>query len=259
MAGLRPMDKAQRRIRYDQVLDACALEGCPICRLRADSARRHIDAVIYDGVNDIPLRSQLRLSQGYCREHSWQLPDAGGSAPLGIAIIHRDVLHNFAQSLQKTKFNQAIGNRLRAALAGSSEKVQFRSDSRLEPQGPCPACANAEVIERLSMEATMEVLGEDDLRMVESLRASDGLCLPHLRQALSMARNKTAYDHMVSITLEQLADLVGNLDEFVRKHDHRYRKEAMTARERLSWQSALQRLVGPPHMKVDQETGKQRT
>ena len=231
---------------YFEFLDACKQHGCPLCRLGHASAQRHLTHLIYDGVNDIPTRALLRDSYGYCHEHAWLLPESGESAPLGIAIIHRDVLNTLRQRLQEAKFTRERGAGLRARF--SAPKPELAVDPTvtryLPAQAACPACAQRAEAEQLSLTSLLEALDKEDKAMLEALASSEGLCLAHLRMALGQARNQETFDALVSLTSAQLDELIHDLDEFVRKNDHRFRDEKISAPEADGWRRALQRVSG---------------
>ena len=101
------MKKGSQPFSYFEILDACKEADCPVCALGHASANRHLTSLIFDGVNDVRLRATLRESLGYCREHAWLLPDAGESATLGIAIIHRDLLNTIRRRLDESNFGKS--------------------------------------------------------------------------------------------------------------------------------------------------------
>jgi len=235
---------------YYELLDMCAQPACPICNLGNKSASRHLRSFIYDGVNNVPLRAHLRDALGYCHEHAWMLPEAGESAPLGIAILHRDLLNSIRQRLDKSQFNKSGKRSLRSMLSGALKRGEGYAKSGNPPQylaetGICPACERRIEAENLAFKALMEALNKDDAPMIAALKNSDGLCLVHLRYALEIADTPEVFDHLVTITGGQLSTLIADLDEFIRKNDHRFRDEKISDSERASWKKGLQRLVGP--------------
>ena len=75
---------------YHEIREAFGQPGCPLCRLLARSADRYLDAVLWEQVNDIGVRSELNQARGYCPQHGWLLVRAG--AALGVAILTRGVV-----------------------------------------------------------------------------------------------------------------------------------------------------------------------
>lgn len=241
------LTKRPTTFSYFEILDACAESGCPICRLGQRSAQRHLTSLIYDGVNDVPLRATLRDSYGYCHEHAWMLPNSGESAPLGIAIVHRDILNTLRARLDEEVYNKERRTSLRAAVAGAlspqpttgSEEVRH-----LPPKAVCPACERKMEAEHLAFASLLEALDKKDQPMRSALEISDGFCIPHLRHALNFAGSQQTFDALVELTKVQLSTLIDDLDEFIRKNDHRFREEKISDEERDSWQRALQRTSG---------------
>ena len=98
------------------------------------------------------------------------------------------------------------------------------------------------------MEDTALVALTDALPGNERLRAglkqpNGGLCLPHLRRALGLARDQDAFNFLQESTRSRLAALEAEMDEFIRKYDHRFRKEEW-GNERDSWQRAIRWIAG---------------
>jgi len=221
-----------------------------VCVLGQTSANRHLTSLIYDGVNDLTLRATLRESLGYCREHAWLLPGAGESATLGIAIIYRDLLNSIRKRLDKSDYGKSRRDKLKSAVAEvmSLDHGIVNSNAAtkyLPSKAQCPACERRDEAENLALKSLIDALEDQDALMTDALIKSDGLCLPHLRQALESMRSRHAFDMLVEITQDQLSAIILELDEFVRKSDHRFRHEKISESERESWQRALQRLVGP--------------
>lgn len=242
------LTKKPTTFSYFEILDACKESGCPLCRLGQRSAQRHLTNLIYDGVNDIPLRATLRDSYGYCHEHAWMLPDSGESAPLGIAIVHRDILNTLRKRLAEDSFDKERKGSFRSLVAGALDPQRQDSGTGSSPHLPtsaiCPACERRQEAEQLALASLLDALDKQDQPMCEALESSDGLCIPHLRQALNAARSQVAFDTLVALTNVQLTELIENLDEFIRKNDHRFRGEKITREERDSWRRALQRTSG---------------
>jgi hypothetical protein len=178
------------------------------------------------------------------------LPDAGESATLGIAIIHRDLLNSIRQRLDKSEYGKPRRGKLKSVFA---EAIRL-DDGTAKPnaaakylpsRAQCPACERRAETQNLALKSLIDALEERDVQMTDALKTSDGLCLPHLRHVLESMRSRHAFDMLVAITQDQLSALILELDEFVRKSDHRFRHEKISESERESWRRALQRVVGP--------------
>jgi hypothetical protein len=241
------LPKRPTTFSYFEIIDACKVPGCPICRLGQRSAQRHLNSLIYSGVNDVPLRATLRDSYGYCHEHAWMLPESGESAPLGIAIVHRDILNTLRARLSEESYGREKRSSLRATVADAlnPDPTAVQERSKHIPQKTlCPACERRLETEHLAFASLLEALDKEDQPMRAALESSDGLCIAHLRHALNLARSPQAFETLVEITTEQLSMLINDLDEFIRKNDHRFRDEKISSKEKVSWQRALQLTSG---------------
>jgi hypothetical protein len=69
--------------------------------------------------------------------------------------------------------------------------------------------------------------------------ASDGLCLPHLRRALALARDEEAVRRLAEVSLNRLAPLAADAGEYVRKMDWNNRHEPKHPWEQVSWVRAV--------------------
>ncbi len=240
--------KRPTEFSYFELLDACKEPGCPICRLGHRSAQRHLTNLIYDGVNDVPLRATIRDSYGYCYEHALMLPESGESAPLGIAIIHRDILNTLRARLDQETFRKERRTSLKAVMAGSMNPQGLEADPAtaryLPVKETCPACERRQEAEYLAFHSLLDALAKNDQPMRSALQSSDGLCIPHLRQALNAASSADAFEAIAAITQTQLTKLINDLDEFIRKNDHRFRDEKISLEEGKSWRRALRRTSG---------------
>jgi hypothetical protein len=242
------MNKEQVPQSYYEIIEVCAEPGCPFCRLVEQIGDRFLDACLHGTVTDPDIRFKYRESIGFCNRHAWLLPGSGRGRRLGIAIIYQDFIKQATRRLEKARYDPPAGvslNRLQETLnrkkpAGATQSL-VRS---LEPRKPCPACVQETELETLAMTTLVDFLAED-ARMREAFKASDGLCLPHLRRALELVRDEAAFEILVEITQEKMGKLIEELDEFIRKHDHRFQHEPFDS-EGDSWWRALAQIAGMP-------------
>ncbi len=233
-------------LSYFDVLEACALPGCPFCQLSEKVVNRYLDALMYEQVNDPYTREMLHRSFGFCNEHAWRLPDTGAGAPLGVALIYRDLIGRIADELHSARYVQP--NKLTLTYAQEildRDKTTAATESavrRLRPPEKCPACVHRDMMETIALKAMLEALPDDE-RMQTALQSSGGLCLPHLRRAFELAREEAAFNALRRIAQEKLAALRGELSEFIRKNDYRFNKEGFGP-EGDSWRRAIGWIVG---------------
>jgi hypothetical protein len=228
---------------FSDLSEACSQPGCPICRLVRRAVEHFVQHMLYENVNDIPLRAQLRQNLGMCHTHAWLLlePDMGDA--LGTAIIYNDVFTNILRHLPEPinpspKMPQPTF--LQRFLRTLTERVKAARQA-LTPQGVCPACKQQDIYAHLSLAVLVKALqGESQ---ADVLAKSDGLCLSHLDQAFSMAHDVTVYNALVNASRKRYEILQGELAEFIRKNDYRFRGESFGS-EGDSWRRVIGVSVG---------------
>lgn len=229
---------ASKHTTYFELRDALTKDGCPICRRAQDAVDGFLESMIYEKVNDGGLRQEIREARGFCNLHAGQLRDHGGA--LGIAIIHRDLLEALLRRVQEADYQPAGSwlHTLKRAAEGATTPAEANSElvHELLPQGDCPACRQRDEAERRNVETLVQYL--DDAELNPAFRASDGLCLPHFRQALQQVPDQARFETLVEIQAAVWAKLRDELAEFIRKQDYRFRSEGMGL-EKTSWIRAL--------------------
>ncbi|MBN1440361.1 MAG: hypothetical protein JW929_13215 [Anaerolineales bacterium] len=226
---------------YFDLLDACALPGCPVCRLEAKIVGGYLDVMLYENVNDPDAQAALRRSKGYCHAHSWLLTKISASPALGVAILYRQAAQEVLETLGSPKNGESPPGdvRIRRKSAGVFDDIL----GRLNPKAQCPACAHRDKMIEFILKTMLEALDRVDDRMQSALSASGGLCLPHLRRALEMSKSQTTSDFLRRQAGEKLSALIGELNEFIRKNDYRFAGEGM-GKEGDSWRRILAWMAG---------------
>ena len=172
---------------------ACRKQGCPVCLVTQQAAARHIELTFHESMLDPDARRKLVRSLGFCYEHAW-LTDA-----LGQAIIYKDLVKEMLAMLPRPTDKRPIP----------------------EPK-PCPACESAATTLRLLIESLPTALG--DPAFVEEYQKSSGLCLPHLRTILEKVSPRER-EILLAHQKLRLEGLMGELAEFIRKNDYRFKDE----------------------------------
>ena len=233
---------------YYDLRQAFGEPGCPVCRLLVRNADRYVEMVLWEMVTDVDAREKFRQTQGYCREHAWLLARRGAS--LGTAILMLDVLEgtmrlleadrperrrSFSQQLRQ-KFNRSQPDEAAAELAVA-----------LAALAPCPVCLHVQQAEAYLVTALIEHLTGPD-RLVPVYRASDGLCLPHLRLVLSRLPDGAGLENLVQAQLDAWQRLRTELREFIRKSDFNVKEQF--GQEGDAWIRAIEAIAGAPPARV---------
>jgi Family of unknown function (DUF6062) len=233
MTPTSPRDAAAFEVR-----EALAQPGCAVCRLVLASVGKFFRAVAYEQVNDPAVRADLRAARGFCNPHAYRWLRDGGSV-LGTAIVYRDVLRSALAELSAEGAAEPGGRGLLGTLLGRPAEPRRRRG--------CPACRAQREAERRYVGALLALLG--DPAEAERFERSAGLCLPHTLAALR--RGGPAARLVEGHTRRTAKQLVGELDEVIRKEDYRFRDEARTAGERtaparaIAWATGAEGLAEP--------------
>lgn len=226
-----------REKTYDLIREALAKPGCAVCRLGTESVQRYLAGFMYEDVTDIGLRAKMRTAQGFCREHAAQAVLVRDS--LGLAIIYQDILSSVDREMRAVMSAPRLS--ARGLLRREQAKTGQRLAQRITATSSCPACAVRDEMVQDSLRLLLANLLDPDLAPI--FAASAGLCLPHLRQAMALCGDAAVLAALVSVQSRAINGLLGELAEFIRKHDHRFYREAMGS-EADSWARALAMVVG---------------
>ncbi|MEP0766168.1 MAG: hypothetical protein HRF45_06440 [Fimbriimonadia bacterium] len=203
----------------DDLLQAMADEGCPVCTVIRAAAHRRIESQFHELVNDGDFRARLRRSGGLCPEHCEDYIRLGD--PLGLSIIAKDLLESEARQL------------------GRGQRKPRR----------CPACADMEDHAKRTCADMARLLARPDWQ--ERYSASSGLCMLHVAGLLRFCDAPTAV-WVCSIEISKMDALAEALDLVIRHHDYRFQSEPW-GDEVGSWKQALRKLCGQPRTIADEE------
>lgn len=231
---------------YYDLRQAFGEPACALCRLLAQAADSYIDGILWELVNDPELREELNRTRGYCREHSWLLVRYGAS--LGAAIMMKDIIDTLQRVAATAKFEPRSFS-LRQIFNPAHPGGGAGLAADLAPQASCPVCLKVQSIEVYYLAALGQHLtGPDNL--ASAYQASDGLCLPHFRQTLAHITDPATVAALVEVQTSVWQRLSAELNEFIRKKDHRFQHESYGA-EADSWIRAIEAVSGaaPPKVK----------
>lgn len=219
---------------FEDLVDALGRPGCAICRLATRRADRFLGSYIYEHVNDVDLRANIREARGFCEVHGGHFLEKLDA--LAVAITYRDILNTLVKELDGTADAGLDGSTgMRARLRGLA-----RGGSR-SPRTPaaCPVCE----AENAAAGRALDVLTQQaDLRNLEdALGEGDPFCLPHARAAL---RRRPGYGALRARQHRGWSTLRNRLLEFIRKSDHNYRWETLTDEERAAIVGGVRAVTG---------------
>lgn len=232
---------------YFDLRDACGEPGCPICRLTLRAVSRFIERVDYEYVNEPDVRAKVERTWGFCNTHAQQWLREGHV--LAVALVYEGILTRLRSEVERARTSGQNG-----LLSGVGARIGRRKRDPLDylhPGGVCPVCRERDDAEVHLIRVLGEGLAQtaDDARV--AFRASDGLCLPHLRLAMSLLSDTGSGAVVREAALGYQERLRGQLREIARKHDYRFRDEP-SGEERGAATRAVAHVTGLPGI-VDRE------
>jgi hypothetical protein len=222
---------------FFELRDALGGPGCAICALALRQLNRYFAGLGYERVNDRGLRSEVRAARGFCPVHGQRLQE--NRTALGTAIIHRDVLNTLRTELPAVRGNG------RGGLLGQLFGADPAGSDPLAPQAVCPACVERRKAEHLYSDTLIQHLADDALH--NALDNSVGLCRPHLRAIFNRAPDTPGRERLRQAQSAIWERLIAELDEFIRKHDHRFAHEP-PGTENDAWVRAVALVSGHPQL-----------
>ena len=202
--------KPSKHLPYFAVLEVLGQPGCFLCTLVVGETRRYLRHLLDEFVNDPGFRKTWRASRGFCHRHSWMMADAPEA--LGLSILYLDLLDLYGEEL----------------LGGNSGKA-------------CPVCAAEERQVKTHLDTIVEHWPDPELR--DALTRSEGLCGPHLREAMRIMRPGEPRDALRNVSLQSTDLLKSQLRQLVESFDYRHEAPKDDA-VRRAWVRAIEKLVG---------------
>jgi len=229
------------------------MAGCPICRLIYKATDRYLDGLLYEAVLDPDVRAKTKRSRGFCAQHVAMLRRKPGRA-LGIALIYRDIVRTIAENADHSRYVEEKAPLLQRLLGrGRGKRATVEG---LQGDWPCPACAIGDRAETMYIELLLAHL--DDEKLYTAYSKGEGLCLAHFVQALEDAPDRVALRRLVEPQVARYGLMLDDLDEFIRKRDHRFSGEKYD-QEGDVWLRALNAIVGGAGMGLSREWGGRRS
>ncbi|MDE2901689.1 MAG: DUF6062 family protein [Chloroflexota bacterium] len=219
---------------FEDLVDALRRPGCAICRLATRRSDRFLGSYIYEHVNDVELRADIREARGFCEVHAGHFLEKLDA--LAVAITYRDILNTLVRELAGTDSDVRVGSTgMRARLRGLA-----RTGSR-RPRTPstCPVCEAEEAAAGRALDVLTQHGDQRDLD--QALAEGDPLCLPHTREAL---RRRPGFAALRARQQRGWSALRDRLLEFIRKSDHNYRWETLTDEEKAAVVGGVRAVTG---------------
>ncbi len=228
-------------VGFFQLVEACAQPGCPVCRCLREEGLRHLEALMYEQVNDPGTRGTLRSSWGFCNWHAWMLGEIPGSG-LGTAIIYEDLLRRALGRLRRLLLKIERGAWSGAGLlrwVGRRPRIPILEAWR--DKADCMICRSLGASEATYLRTIFDFSGDPEFD--RAFDRSWGVCLPHLLHLVQIGRDHARLEPVLTKVEDKWRQLQDLLKRFIEKHDYRA-TEKFTEEEAESWRQAVEMLAG---------------
>lgn len=237
----RPRGDKLKYLSYFKLYETLRQSGCPICNLVERDSFRYLDALLYERVNDVGTRQELRKSLGFCNWHAWKSLEISNCA-LGLAIIYEDILGLIIEKLREAqnRFPLPLSNSFWAKVFSKKDEENdakiSKGKSRL-----CPVCRHVRLFEEHYLAILLDHFAEEEF--LSAFAESSGICFNHLQEASKKFPGHKNLPLLLARQKEIYEDLRQQLAEFIRKQDYQHRHEPV-GKEIDSWKRALEMVTG---------------
>ncbi|MCL5998324.1 MAG: DUF6062 family protein [Chloroflexi bacterium] len=204
---------------YFDLLEALRQPGCAVCRLVNDAVRQHIDIFIYENINNLARRDEIRASRGFCSVHT-SLFMSGYGRLLSLATLEQDIMHNVLREIGDVIDKPDLFKKSNL-FSRTNAFAQAIRDALL-PRRSCPLCLYERDQETVVLGTLIQFIEDPDMR--RALENSAGLCLPHFHMALGMPGK---LDKIIEVEHTMLKQLKSDIDDYVHKRNPAYEDEQM--------------------------------
>lgn len=237
----------EKFISYFRLLGACETAGCPVCRCVIDDGRRHLQALLYEQVNDPETRRRLRSSYGLCNWHMWMMQSIGTNVT-GVAILQEDLLGVVTrQAAQLRPRHRGLLRRSLAWLHDAAGGVRRLRERKIvgtyAARSSCPVCDSGRDAEDRYSDAIADFI--QDAQFLRAYANSSGLCVPHLMRIVALRADTAALSRLEHETVTKWEKVRRDLESFVRKHEYR-NIEPISEAEAAAVTRAMEVLAGGP-------------
>jgi len=216
-------------------------EGCILCLAVRDVEERALFSFLYEGISTPSAREEFVRAGGFCPRHFrmalQQTRASGYVGPFEIGSVCQLLTNAAAEKIRQTE-----------RIASSSRWAGFRKDDSTstsgEPGEKCILCADSRGKEQ-DLVLALESLAADPA-MAQHVEAN-GLCLRHGTMSMLTWETSAHQEWLRRVLTEQVHKLKSDVDEFLRKHDHRFRNEPPGPEADVN-RRAMEFLLGPEAM-----------
>lgn len=228
-------------MRYFDLIETFPRPGCAVCSLLLHEVDRFVDLLMFEFDNSEEMRAVFSGSRGVCGEHGQMLRQNKLGNVLGTARLYHAAVSEVLKIIEQTQVESLPSSGLDRLRGRGAKANTMPLADRLEPAETCVVCDVMDTYERDYIGIFCQYLPEG--RFQEAFRQSEGLCLPHFRQALRQTTDPASVQTLIDIQAGIWRGLLGELELFIDKQNYERLNEGFGS-EGNSWLRAIRRLAG---------------
>jgi len=212
----------EKHTPYFKVLEALQkARDCALCGLEKGSLKSHLDAFLYENVNNPGARDALRASHGYCPHHTHHL--AGFHDNLAFSILYQDHAALADAFLKKA----------------APHKTLFTEWANHEI---CPVCRQAQQIRNHYLGMLAEGLREPEMR--EALTDRFYFCWNHFLLLVDSIHDERLKEQLAVLMRGRLSNLASRLEQYCQDCQKNAAGEQFESPHAFAWKEALETFSG---------------
>jgi len=211
-------------LEYQAFEDALRAGGCAVCRVVEAQEERALYSFLYEGMTNPEVREEFLRGGGFCAIHLREAASLGINR-WSVGVVELGILAE--QTLRRASAELKDGAKQRGSKAWRRLAIgKRRAERPLYPGRDCTFCRERESREAMAVES-LEALAAD-AEIAAGIERSE-LCLRHGQMALEKWKGTERRAWLAELLERHAARLREELREFLRKYDHRFRKESFGA------------------------------
>jgi hypothetical protein len=230
--------KAQQLVQSQPMICA-ALEkafkagGCVLCQVLRHKEQRSLFSFLYEGMMTPGACQEFLDGGGFCARHFRLAVLVSRSEHLGLLGMAM-LCSRLVPAAEEVAEHAAKRHKRPIGLARSKQ------DYGVWPGHACIFCRELRGTEEQLVRALEDLMDAEEFSLPLS---QHGLCLRHTQLVLKGWKDEAKREWVLDVIRRYAAELTGDLKEFLRKHDYRYRHEPY-GREKEIVKRCLEFLMG---------------
>ena len=202
---------------YFELIEAFGQPDCGVCRVVDNAVLGYIDMFLYENVNNLARRAEIRAARGFCTTHAG-LVMTGYGRKQSISLLQQDIVNDVIEQWDAQPRVSWIDRLLGRLPTGHGPK------GATFPQRNCPLCD----YEHIQEIGALRTLADDvlDPDMLKAFEQSAALCLPHFHMFMGLDRIRSKHvAKVIEVERRVLSTVKAQLDEYVHKQNPEYKDE----------------------------------